>query len=259
MIEGLVAGIAIRSEKASATRYIDVLDVRFYPDAVQQLLISRSIPFVDAPGSAISILPVVLEGDDVANDAITDWWGAWEGLGLKNGVAPAKLAAPRDGLDAKTVRAALAGDSDAYVDLCSVYGYGGLVIAAAEITGGFFRVRLAGEDAVGRVDATVTAAVERRNLKAAVDAVARLALTTLERRWQKRLDPGFDKAADQLLGRGSLYLDQVPEMDEAALGRVGAVIEFFSVRDCSRFNLGFSGWRGSAISRSHPDPPMPSQ
>ena len=148
VIEGLVAGIAIRSEKASAARYIDVLDVRFYPGAVQQLLISRSIPFVDAPASAISILPVVLEGNDVSNDAITDWLGAWGRLDLENGVAPATLVVPRDGLDAKTFRAVLAGDPDAYADLRSVYGYGGLVIAAAEITGRFFRVRLAGEDAV---------------------------------------------------------------------------------------------------------------
>ena len=69
-------------------------------------------------------------------------------------------------------------------------------------------------------------------------------LTTLERRRQKRLDPGFEEAADGLLGRGSLYPDQVPEMDEAALGRVGAVIEFFSLRDWQQIQFGLQRVEG---------------
>jgi len=244
-IEGLVAGIAIRSEKMSATRYIGVLDVRFYPGAVRQLLISRSIPFVDAPASAISILPVMLQGDRVAtNEGSADWREAWERLDLENGVAPATLVASRGGLNAKTVRAVVAGDTDAYAGLRSIYGYGGLVIAAGELVDGFFRVRLAGEDAAGRVDAAVTSAVNARDRQAAADAAARLALTTLERRWQKRLDPGFEEAADGLLRRRSLYPDDVSGTDEAALGHVGAVIEFFSARDWQQIHFGLQRVEG---------------
>lgn len=243
-IEGLVAGIAIRSEKTSATRYIGVLDVRFYPGAVRQLLMSRSIPVVDAPASAISILPVMLEGDEIARDASADWRAAWERLDLENGVAPATLVTPREYLDAKTVRAVLAGDADAYAGLRSLYGYGGLVIAAGEIADGFFRVRLAGEDAAGRVDAVVTSAAHARDRDATADAGARLGLTTLERRWQKRLDPGYEEAADELLMRRSLYPDEEPETDAAALGPVDAVIEFFSARDWQQIHFGLQRVEG---------------
>ena len=98
-IEGLVAGVAIRSEKTSPRRYIGVLDVRFYPGAVRQLLSSRALPVLESQASAISILPVMLDGDDVATDAGAEWHDAWDRFDLENGVTLATLVAPRDDLD----------------------------------------------------------------------------------------------------------------------------------------------------------------
>ena len=123
-IEGLVAGVAIHSEKTSPRRYIGVLDVRFYPGAVRQFLSSRAIPVLESQASAISILPVMLDGDDVATDAGAEWHDAWDRFDLENGVTLATLVAPRDDLDSKTVQAVLTGDRDAYASLRSAYGYG---------------------------------------------------------------------------------------------------------------------------------------
>ncbi|WP_141701272.1 hypothetical protein [Methyloceanibacter methanicus] len=247
-IEGLVAGIAIRSEKTSATRYIGVLDVRFYPGSVQQLLISRSIPFVDAPASAISILPVMLEGDGVAHDASADWRAAWERLDLENGVAPATLVAPREDLDARTVRAVLAGDVDAYAGLRSLYGYGGLVVAAGEIAGGFFRVRLAGEDAAGRVDAVVTSAVDASDRGATADAGAWVGHSSngAGRRVSIR---GTRKPPTGCSGAVHSTRTRSPRRTRRRSAPLTRSSSSSAQGTGSRFILGFSGWKGFATSR----------
>jgi hypothetical protein len=118
-IEGLVAGVAVHSEKTSARRYIGVLDVRFYPGAVRQFLANRSIPVVESQASPISLLPVMLEADEIAKDDSADWRQAWDRLDLENGVAPVELVTPRGELDVQTIKAVLAGDGDAYAALRS--------------------------------------------------------------------------------------------------------------------------------------------
>ncbi|BAQ17849.1 hypothetical protein [Methyloceanibacter caenitepidi] len=237
-IEGLVAGIAIHSEKTSARRYIGVVDVRFYPGAVRQLLTSRSIPFVESQASPISILPVMLEDDFIAKGASTDWRQAWARLDLDNGVAPAELATLRDDLEAGTIKAVLAGDESAYAALRSTYGYGGLVVAVGQVADGLFRIHLVGEDAAGDVDAVATSAVDRANMTATEEQAARLGLNILERRWKQRLDPTFDETADIPLRRGALYPEEAFTVQDEALGRVGAVIEFFSVSDWQQIHFG---------------------
>ena len=237
-IEGLVAGVAIHSEKTSARRYIGVVDVRFYPGAVRQLLTSRSIPFVESQASPISILPVMLEGDIVAKDASTDWRQAWERLDIDNGVAPAELTALRDDLEAGTIKAVLAGDEGAYATLRSTYGYGGLVVAVGEIADGFFRLHLVGEDAAGDVESVATTAIDEDDLAATEERAAQLGLGILERRWKQRLDPAFDETADLPLRRGALYPEEASSFPDEVLGRVGALIEFFSVRDWQRIHFG---------------------
>lgn len=246
-IEGLVAGIAVHSEKTSARRYIGVLDVRFYPGAVRELLSSHSIPFVESQASPISLLPVMLAGDEIAKDASVDWRQAWDRLDLENGVAPVELAAPRDDLEAGTIKAVLAGDEEAYAALRSAYGYGGLVVAVGEIADGVLRIHLVGEDAAGDVDAVATGAVDAENVDA-TDERAQTALGILERRWRQRLEPAFEEtadentsdvdAADAPVGRGSLFPDAASATEVESLGRVGAVIEFFSVRDWQQIHFG---------------------
>ncbi len=237
-IEGLVAGVAIHSEKTSARRYIGVLDVRFYPGAVRQFLSSRSIPVVESQALPISLLPVMLKGDEIAKDDSADWRAAWDRLDLENGVAPVDLVTPRGDLDVQTVEAVLAGDDGAYAALRSAYGYGGLVIAVGETGDRLFRIQLVGEDAAGDVDAAATSEADRTDPETTYSRAAQAGLGTLERRWKRRLDPRFEETADAPLRRGSLYPDDAAAPADETLGRVGAVIEFFSVRDWQQIHFG---------------------
>lgn len=237
-IQGLVAGVAIGKEEGSATRYVAVLDVRFDPNAVRRFLAGRSIPFGEDQASIISILPVVLQGDRVAHDAGARWRQAWERLDLANGVAPATLVAPREDLDARTVRDLQAGEESAYATLRSAYGYGGLVVAAGEAAGGVFKTHLAGEDAAGPIDAVVTSAFDRHDLDKTFDEAARGALATLDTRWKQRLDMAVDEASAAIDQRGAVFPDHGSEGAGAPLGRVGAIVEFRDVRDWQRIRFG---------------------
>lgn len=236
-IQGLVAGVAIGKEEGSDTRYVAVLDVRFDPYAVRRFLAGRSIPFGEDQASTISILPVLLQRGRVAHDAGAQWRQAWERLDLDNGVAPATLVAPRDDLDARTIRDLQAGEESAYATLRSAYGYGGLVVATGEAAGGVFRTHLAGEDAAGPIDAVVTSAVDRHDLEKTLDEAARGALATLETRWKQRLDMAVDEASAVIDQRGALFPDQGSEAAGAPLGRVGAMVEFRNVRDWQRIRF----------------------
>ena len=236
-IQGLVAGVAIGKEEGSDTRYVAVLDVRFDPYAVRRFLASRSIPFGEDQASSISILPVLLQRDRVARDEGAEWQRAWERLDLANGVAPATLVTPRDDLDARTIRELQAGEESAYAALRSAYGYGGLVVATGEAVDGVFRIHLAGEDAAGPIDAVVTSAVDRHDLEKTFDEAARGALATLETRWKQRLDMAVDEASAVIDQRGALFPDHGSEGAGAPLGRVGAVVEFGTVRDWQRIRF----------------------
>lgn len=258
-IEGLIAGIAIRSEKASTKRYIGVLDVRFDPGAVRQFLHGRAIPFQEDQAVPITVLPVVLDGDSVDFDASAAWRAAWDRLDLENGVAPVTLVSPRPDTAAKTVRRAFGRQQDAVAALRSVYGYGGLVVALGEFWGeaaeGAFRVRLVGEDAAGDVDRVVTSPAGRPEGKAMEDAAAGLALGALERRWKQRLAPEYGAAPEAPLPRGALYPDAARVPDGEVLGPVGAILEFFSVRDWQQIHFGLQqvdGLRDLAITGRSP-------
>ena len=95
-----------------------------------------------------------------------------------------------------------------------------------------------GEDAAGDIDATATSAVYRGEAGATQDRAAQLGLGTLERRWQRRLDPGFDETATAPLRRGSLYPEELAARQDEVLGRVSAVIEFPTVRDWQQIRFG---------------------
>lgn len=237
-IQGLVAGVAIVKEDGSATSYVAVLDVRFEPNAVRQFLTDRLIPFGEDQASSISILPVLLRGEEVAREPGAQWREAWMRLDLANGVAPAALVAPREDLDPQIVRELLAGEESAYAALRSAYGYGGLVVAAGETVDGVFKTHLAGEDAAGPVNVVVTSALDRRAPEETFDEAAQAALATLETRWKQRLDMAVDEASAVVEQRGALFPDGGPKEGEAPLGRAGAVAEFRDVRDWQRIQFG---------------------
>ena len=177
-IQGLIAGIAVRKERTSATRYIASLDVRFDPVAVRRLLAKHAIPILEDRAPSITILPLMLAADGVREGQEEAWRAAWEQLDLAHSIAPATLVRPRPDLAVATVRGALAGDFDAMASMRSAYGYGGLVIAAGSLEGGQLRVRLFGDDAVGSVRLDQVHAAD------ALPEAAAAAFAALESRWK---------------------------------------------------------------------------
>lgn len=188
--EALVNGLSIRKEQYSTTRYIATLDIILNERGVKQLLAAYGIPTNDTRAPMISVLPVTLEGDKVkaGHDA---WRQAWLDVDVAHGLAPANVLRPRRDLEAGTVRAVLAGDQSAYASLQGQYGSAPLVVAVGEaVGGGQFVTRLAGADAVGRINYGRTDQFGGEDAKAAARDAAAFAYAIIENRWKVTQSPG---------------------------------------------------------------------
>ena len=183
-VEGMVNGVSIRKEQNSTTRYIASLDVSINEQAIKKLLQEQGIPYSEERAPPISVLPVVMAGDGVKGEGGEGWRQAWEDLDLSHSMTPATILRPRPDLDMATVKAVLAGDNQALAALQGDYGYGPLVIAVGEATGGTFVTRLAGADSVGAIN------FGRSDPLGEATATAREAAATafgiIENRWKVR-------------------------------------------------------------------------
>ncbi len=182
-VEGLVNGVAIRSERNSTTRYIATLDVSINERGIKKLLEDQAIPYSEARAPSISILPLVIAGEGVKSEGGEGWRQAWEQLDLAHSATPATILRPRPGLSLETVKAVLGGDAQALATMQADYGYGPLVLAVGEATKDEFVTRLAGTDSAGAINFG-------RSDKLSADAqiIAREAAATafgiIENRWK---------------------------------------------------------------------------
>lgn len=231
-VELLVSGIAVRKEQTSTTRYIALLDVRFDPYAVKQLLTSYGIPFSENRAPAVSILPLMLSEAGVAAQGPEQWRQAWEDLDLSHSITPATILRPQADLDADTVRAAISGDGDALALLQGAYGYGGLVVAVGQVKDGQFVTTLTGEDGVGMITFNHTNPVGGDAKKAARVAAA-ASLATIESRW-KLEEAGGSSPTETAYGENpparGVEAAQPAAPTEVAR-RVVALVEFSGLRD----------------------------
>ena len=180
--EALVEGLSIRSERMSTTRYIASFDISFNEQGVKQMLADHNIPLNEARAPSILVLPLVLDGDKVKS-AGESWQAAWLDLDAAHGLAPATVVQPRQGLDASTVRAALAGNGSAYQRIKSGYTDQPLVIAVGQPAEGKFVTRLVGTDSVGRINYGRSAKL-KKDSKVTEREEAEFALALLESRWK---------------------------------------------------------------------------
>ncbi len=227
--EAMVSGVSIRSEQNSTTRYLATVDVSLNEHAVKQFLSDQGLPYSEARAPTITVLPLIIVGDRVTSEGSEGWRQAWESLDLANSVTPVTVLRPRDSLDANSVKAALAGDANVMAQIQSDYGYAPLVIALGETSSGQFTAQLAGTDAVGRIDVTLTG--DR------AQAVAANALTALENRWKMQSEGGV--AAEARYDQGALPPDgQETPLESRGVGTPGeiarnvvAVVEFTGLKD----------------------------
>lgn len=229
IVEGLIAGVSIRSEQNSTTRYIATLDVSVSEPGLKQWLQENGIPYSEARAPAISILPVAISGDSVKDDAA--WRAAWEGLDVAHSITPATILRARPELSLETVKGVLAGDSRALEALQADYGFGPLVIAIGESSGGKFVTRLAGNDGVGAINFGRTDTVSG-NAEVIRREAAATAFAIIENRW-KTSQSGEQPATEVKFGEGAQ--EEVPSGGEAPVGEVPrnvvAVVEFQGLKD----------------------------
>lgn len=150
----LVEGFSVRSERNSATQYIASYDFSFQPAAVQQLLDSQGIPYVDKQAPRITLVPVYIaerQPQNITAEASDTWMYAWRGLDLANTLTPATLAEPKRTLNPETIKAALTGDGNAQRAISTEYKTSLVVLAALEPSadGKKATVTLSGQDSVG--------------------------------------------------------------------------------------------------------------
>jgi hypothetical protein len=186
-VDDLVGSVSIRSEQNSATRYLASLDVSFNSVAVKQLLDNQNIPYSETRAEAISILPLVLDGDRVKGEGAEGWGQAWEGLDLAHSVTPATILKPRENLTADTVKSMLGGDAQAFALMQSQYSYAPLVVAVGGVEGGKFVTRLVGADSVGPINYGREDDFSG-SAKEAARAAAQVAFGIIENRWKVTQD-----------------------------------------------------------------------
>jgi hypothetical protein len=184
-IEGVVNSISIRKEQYSTTRYIATLAVIFNEQAVKDLVTSLGLPTSEEQAPTISILPLVIEGNQVKSGVNDAWRQAWLNLDLTHGLTPANVLQPRPELEVGMVRAVLAGDTSAFAAVQGDYGGAPLVIAIGQpADGGQFITRLAGTDGVGRINYGRSDKFGGAPPKAAAQQAASFAYAVLENRWK---------------------------------------------------------------------------
>ena len=121
-IEGLVSGVSIRKEQNSTTRYIAILDVSVNEEAIKQLLQEYRLPYGEERAEPVSILPLMIAGDAVADEGEEGWRQAFDDLDLSHSITPATILRPRPDLAIDTVKAVLAGDAEALAKMQDEYG-----------------------------------------------------------------------------------------------------------------------------------------
>jgi hypothetical protein len=131
----LVSGIDVEGEKTSSVRYLATLTVRFNADAVRTLLRSSGIPFAEAPGKPLVVLPVYRAAGTVQLwDGANLWLQAWHDLPPSDGLVP--LIVPKgDAADIAAVSAqqALNGEAARLEAISRRHDAAGAVLAAATL------------------------------------------------------------------------------------------------------------------------------
>ncbi|CAA7614448.1 conserved exported hypothetical protein [Magnetospirillum sp. LM-5] len=132
-----VRDFTVDQERASATRYLASLTVRFNAAAVKKLLQNAGIPFADARARGVVIVPVykpAAGSRPVLWDDPNPWRVAWVGLG-GGGLVPLTVPAGEVGdVAAITPEQALAGSADAMRAIGSRWKSPDVLVAAAALS-----------------------------------------------------------------------------------------------------------------------------
>lgn len=196
----LVSGVAVRSERNSATQYIASLDFSFQPDEVRQALAREGIPFVDEQAEPVVLITALRQGNPPTNSNDTGLWRrAWASLDLAHTVTPVKLEDLKPEIHADTISMLLAGDDNGLRILSGEYRTSRVLLAIAEPDTASRRmdVTLVGRDAVGPFLLKRSYRISQGDLAYASELAAVVSLGILEGRWKALKSGTSDSAGGQ--------------------------------------------------------------
>jgi len=184
----LVEGFSVRSERNSATEYIASYDFSFQPAAVQRLLETQGIPYIDKQAPRIVVVPIYRAERQPANviaEASDTWTYAWRSLDLTNTLTPVALSQAKRTLHPDTISAALTGEGGAQRAVAGEYQSSLVVLAVLEpgADGKKATVTLSGQDAVGPFTLARSYRLDG-DLAYTSELAAVVALGVLEGRWK---------------------------------------------------------------------------
>jgi hypothetical protein len=200
----LIDGVAVRSERNSATEYIANLDFSFQANEVRDLLTRQGVPFVDTQAPATIIVPLTRDAKAAAGPAgefraASGTWGTvWPTLDLQNSVAPLKAEALKPEIGPDTLRGLYdqASLSASVMTLAAAYGTDQIIVAVAEVDteGGKVNVLLAGQDSAGPFALQRAYRLSDGDLAYTLELAAVVSQGILEGRW-KAINSGGTSAA----------------------------------------------------------------
>ncbi len=185
-----IAGISVKSERNSRTRYIASLDFAFSAKAVRAELRRQAIPFVDRQAPETKLLTVFnappagtagVTRDMTAKEGAKLWPDIWADLDLKNALAPLKLQ-----------RRAPPGSPDSLARiLAGEFPTEQLIVAVAEPDPAARRlnVTITGRDAIGPVVLKRRYRVDPNDFAYSLELAAVISLGVLEGRWKAKNAP----------------------------------------------------------------------
>lgn len=152
-VNSLYDGLAVRSERNSATTYIASLDFAFRPEAVRSLLRREQIPFVEEQAREVVLIAAVREAGKLDRDGAPsrNWLRTWKELDLVNTLTPLRVEVVKPIIHNDTLKMLTGGDDSAIRVLASEYNGDDVLTAIAEVDrpAGRLHVTLAGRDAAG--------------------------------------------------------------------------------------------------------------
>lgn len=200
----LIDGVAVRSERNSATEYIANLDFSFQANEVRDLLTRQGVPFVDTQAPATIIVPLTRDAKAAAGPAgefraASGTWGTvWPTLDLQNSVAPLKAEALKPEIGPDTLRGLYdqASLSASVMTLAAAYGTDQIIVAVAEVDteGGKVNVLLAGQDSAGPFALQRAYRLSDGDLAYTLELAAVVSQGIVEGRW-KAVSSGVASAA----------------------------------------------------------------
>jgi len=247
-----VSGVSVGKERNSSTRYIATLDFTFHAAAVRELIGRTGLAFVDrqAPETIlVTVYKAPAQGgteETAPAKGVAAWTDVWDGLDLTRALAPVKLAAVKQAIDAGVLDKLAAGDAAALTALQTEYQSDRVVAATIEPDPATRRiaVTLAGRDAVGAFVLKRSYRYTPGDLTYAMELAAVVSLGVLEGRWKAVSGPGVQAAG---AGGGALAAVQLVVEYNSMQEWLARRADIESLPGVSDVRIGGLGARGADV------------